>query len=52
MHSYVCGPMSSPSLNGNIYYVFFINDFSYKAWIYFMKSKSEPSINSKNIILI
>ena len=41
MHSDVCGPMSFPSLSGNLYYVLFINDFSRKAWIYFMKSKSE-----------
>ena len=27
----VCGPMSSPSLMGYIYYVLFIDDFSCKA---------------------
>ena len=41
VHSDVCGPMSSPSLSGNLYYVLFIDDFSRKAWIYFMKAKSE-----------
>ena len=41
VHSNVCGPMYSQSLSGNLYYVLFINDFSRKAWIYFMKSKSE-----------
>ena len=41
LHSDVCGPMSSPSLNGRLYYVLFIDDFSCKDQIYFMKSKSE-----------
>ena len=41
LHSYVCGPMSFASLSGNLYYVLFIDDLSHKAWIYFMKSKSE-----------
>jgi hypothetical protein len=41
IHSYVCGPMSTPSLNGHVYYVIFIDDFSRKSWIYFMKTKNE-----------
>ena len=41
VHSNVCGPMSSSSLRGYVYYVFFIDDFSHKTWIYFLKGKSE-----------
>ena len=41
IHSDVCGPMSSSSLSGYAYYVSFIDDFSRKAWIYFMKNKDE-----------
>ena len=41
IHSDVCGPMSSSSLSGYVYYVSFIDDFSRKAWIYFMKNKDE-----------
>ena len=41
IHSDVCGPMSSSSLSGYAYYVSFIDDFSRKTWIYFMKSKDE-----------
>ena len=33
--------MSSSSLSGYAYYVSFIDDFSRKAWIYFMKKKDE-----------
>ena len=35
IHSDVCGPMSSSSLSGYVYYVSFINDFSRKTRIYF-----------------
>jgi hypothetical protein len=41
VHSDVCGPMSSPSLNGCLYYVIFIDDYSRKCWIYFLKAKSD-----------
>ena len=40
-HYVVSRLMPSPSLSGYLYYVLFIDDFSHKAWIYFMKSKSE-----------
>jgi transposase InsO family protein len=33
--------MSSPSLNGYLSYVIFIDDFSRKSWIYFLKTKNE-----------
>ena len=41
IHSDVCGPMSSNSLSRYVYYVSFIDDFSRKTWIYFMKNKDE-----------
>ena len=41
IHSDVCSPMSSSSLSGYVYYVSFIDYFSRKAWIYFLKSKDE-----------
>ena len=33
--------MSSPSVNGYEYYVLFIDDYSRRTWIYFMKTKNE-----------
>jgi transposase InsO family protein len=33
--------MSSPSLSGCLYYVIFIDDYSRKCWIYFLKDKSD-----------
>ena len=41
IHSKICGPMSSPSLSGCLYYVLFIDYHSRKSWIYFLKAKSE-----------
>jgi transposase InsO family protein len=35
------GPMSSASLTGCEYFVTFIDDFSKKTWIYFMRTKDE-----------
>jgi hypothetical protein len=39
IHSDVCGPMTVASLNGYLYYVLFIDDHSWKTWIYFLKNK-------------
>jgi transposase InsO family protein len=33
--------MTTTSLSGYVYYVSFIDDFSHKTWIYFLKTKSE-----------
>jgi transposase InsO family protein len=41
VHYDVCCPMSSSSLSGCLYYVIFIDDYSRKCWIYFLKSKSD-----------
>ena len=41
IHCDVCGPMSSISLSEYAYYVCFIDDFSRKTWVYFMKNKDE-----------
>jgi len=43
VHSDVCHLMPVKSLEGSLYYVTFIDDFSYKTWIYFMKTKDEVS---------
>ena len=41
VHSDVFGPLSVPSLGKSMYYVSFIDDFSRKTWIYFLKKKFE-----------
>jgi hypothetical protein len=40
MHLYICGPMKTPSMGGSTYFMTFIDDFSRKTWIYFLKHKS------------
>ena len=37
----MCEPMSSSSLNEYVYCVSFVDEFSRKTWIYFMKNKDE-----------
>ena len=41
VHSDMCGPMTATSLSGYVYYVSFIDDYSHKTWIYFLKGKNE-----------
>ena len=44
VYSDICGPMSTPSIGGFLYYVIFVDDFSRKTWIYFLKC----NLNLKN----
>lgn len=41
VHSDVGGPQKTSSLNGNQYYITFIDDYTRFCWIYFFKSKAE-----------
>ena len=49
VHSDFCKPMSSNSLSGYAYYVSFIIYYSYKTWIYFLKTRDEVISESKNL---
>ena len=37
----MCGPITPSSLDKNNYFLLFIDDFSRKTWVYFLKQKSE-----------
>ena len=41
IHSNICKPMQTTSLSGYAYYASFIDDYSHKTWIYFLKKKDE-----------
>lgn len=41
VHSDICGPMRTTSLGGYKYFAFFIDDFSRKIFVYFLKHKSD-----------
>ena len=41
VHTDVCGPFSFASTAKHKYYVIFVDDFSRKCWIFFMKKKSD-----------
>ena len=41
VHTDLVGPMQVSSIGGSTYLMTFIDDFSHRTWIYFLKSKSE-----------
>ena len=41
IQSEICGAIETPSLSHAVYFITFINDFSHKSWVYFLKHKSE-----------
>jgi hypothetical protein len=41
VYSNVWGPVRTTSRGGHMYFVIFIDDFSRKVWVYFMRHKSE-----------
>ena len=40
-HSDLCGPLSTHSFSGCKYFLTFIDGFSIRTWVYFLKLKSE-----------
>ena len=44
IHSYLCGPMSVTTQSGHLYFMTFIDDYSRKTWIYFLKSKESDEV--------
>ena len=41
VHIDLCGPMRTYSIGGSYYLLTFIDDYNRKAWVYFLKQKSE-----------
>jgi hypothetical protein len=41
VHTDLCGPMQTESIGGSFYFLTFIDDFSRKIWIYFLRHKSK-----------
>ena len=41
VHSDLCGPTRTKSLQGESYFMLFIDDFTRMAWVFFLKEKSE-----------
>ena len=41
IQSDICGPLEVPYISHAVYFLTFINDFSRKSWVYFLKHKSE-----------
>lgn len=49
VHSDICGPMSARSMGGYRYFITFIDDFSRKTFVYFLKEKSEAFEKIKDL---
>ena len=47
IHTDLCGPMFVPSLNGCLYHIIFIDNYSRRTWIYFLKQKESSKVLSK-----
>ena len=41
VHTDLCGPMQTPYLTGNVYFMSCIDDYSRKTWVYLLKHKSQ-----------
>nr|GEU97809.1 retrovirus-related Pol polyprotein from transposon TNT 1-94 [Tanacetum cinerariifolium] len=41
IHTDLCGPITPPYYGKNLYFMLFIDDFSRKTWVYFLKEKSQ-----------
>ena len=41
VHTDLCGPIQTQSIGDSFYFLTFIDDFSRKIWIYFLRHKSE-----------
>lgn len=41
IHSYLCGPMLVTSLGGYLYYIIFVDEFSRKTWMFYLKTKNQ-----------
>ena len=41
VHTDLCGPMRTQSIGGSCYFLTFIDDYSRKTWVYFLKQKSK-----------
>jgi hypothetical protein len=41
VHPDVCGPMRTTGLNGERYFMLFVNDFTRMTWMFLLKNKSE-----------
>jgi hypothetical protein len=48
VHTDICGPLDPISFGGNKYFITFIDDFSRKSWVYFLKEKSSTLVVFKN----
>lgn len=44
MHEYIRGPMKTLSLHKSNYFIIFLDDFSGRTWVYFIKEKYDAFV--------
>ena len=47
VHTDICGPLSTPSLSGNVYFLTFIDDFTRFTMVTFLKTKRSDQVLEK-----
>jgi len=47
VHSDLCGPISVPSHSGAKYFIVYVNDYSRRAWVFFLPDKSSTTVTSR-----
>ena len=52
VHSDVCSAMQTPSFGNFLYFVTFIDDFSWHAWVYPLNAKSKVFMCFKQFVLM
>lgn len=50
VHSDICGPASTPTLSGSLYFLTLVDDYSRYSWIYTLKTKDETAPTLRNWI--
>ena len=52
VHSDICGPINPTSNGGKRYFITFIDDYSWKTWVYFLQEKSEAFSTFKSFKML
>ena len=52
IHSDLCGPASTPTMSGSLYFLTLVDDYSRYSWVYTLKTKAETAPTLRNWVLL